>query len=159
MNAAWQSLLTDFVRAAQSPIFAVSLAFTIVALIIYHWIVVRAALRAASGPQRRRLAAERPPDVTSLRERVAALEAAAARNLQHIGFVRFNAFEDVGSELSFALAVVDGNGNGFIMSSIYSREEVRTYAKAVRQFTPDKDVSAEEQRALRIAQDQAVARL
>jgi hypothetical protein len=155
MSAAWQTFVTGLERAAQSPEFAISVAGTLVVLILYHWIVVRRALRAASGRQRGQAPFEGPPGVTELRDRVAALEAGAARNLQYIGFVRFNAFEDVGSELSFSLAVVDGNGNGFIMSSIYSREEVRTYAKAVRRFVPDKDVSAEEQRALRLAQAQA----
>jgi len=82
---------------------------------------------------------------------MAALEAASADALQHVGFVRFNAFPDVGSELSYALAAIDGRGNGFLISSIYSREEVRTYAKAVRNFAADKEVSAEEQRALEIA--------
>ena len=92
-----------------------------------------------------------PPDVTDLRVRLAALESAASGALQNVGFVRFNAFPDVGSELSYALAVVDGRGDGFVMSSIYSREEVRTYAKAVTDFAADKEVSAEEREALRIA--------
>lgn len=78
------------------------------------------------------------------------MEAASARTLQCVGFVRFNAFPDVGSELSFALAVVDRRGNGFVVSSIYSREEVRTYAKAVRNFTADKGLSDEEQRAVEL---------
>jgi hypothetical protein len=72
--------------------------------------------------------------------------------------VRFNAFPDVGSELSYALAVVDERGNGFIVSSIYSREEVRTYAKAVRNFTADKEVSTEERDALAQAQDLVASR-
>jgi len=86
-----------------------------------------------------------------LRARVDALEANAARSLQRVGFVRFNAFPDVGSELSYALAVVDGRGNGFLVSSIYSREEVRTYAKAIRSFSGDKDLSDEERRAIELA--------
>jgi hypothetical protein len=97
-------------------------------------------------------------DLDELRSRVAALEAASAGALQHVGFVRFNAFADVGSELSYALAAVDGRGNGFLISSIYSREEVRSYAKAVRDFATDKDMSAEEQRALEIAMSQAKRR-
>jgi uncharacterized protein DUF4446 len=42
-----------------------------------------------------------------------------------------------------------------VVSSIYSREEVRTYAKSVKQFEADKDVSGEEQQALQIAKERA----
>jgi hypothetical protein len=131
---------------------------SIVIVTIYHWAVVRPRFRSSgitamqTGPE----VNER--DLDELRGRVAALEAASAGALQHVGFVRFNAFADVGSELSYALAAIDGRGNGFLISSIYSREEVRSYAKAVRNFATDKDLSAEEQRALEIAASQAKRR-
>ncbi|MBV8172167.1 MAG: DUF4446 family protein [Candidatus Eremiobacteraeota bacterium] len=101
------------------------------------------------------------PDVRSLdelRSRIAALEAASVGALQYVGFVRFNAFADVGSDLSYALAAIDGRGNGFLISSIYSREEVRSYAKAVRDFVTDKDLSEEERRALDMAVGQSKRR-
>jgi len=128
-----------------------SAAISIVVLTIYHWAVARPRFRASgitvsqAGPESVKRSQE------DLRGRLAALEAAAAGALQHVGFVRFNAFADVGSELSYALAVIDGRGNGFLISSIYSREEVRSYAKAVRAFSTDKDIGAEEQRALEMA--------
>lgn len=155
MNPALQPFVTGLANAAQSPIFWVSAAFAIALVIIYHWAVVRSLKRAAAGPRRPRFERTESPDLAELLDRIGALEATAARHLQHVGFVRFNAFPDVGSELSYALAVVDNNGNGFLVSSIYSREEVRTYAKAIQRFAADKEVSAEEQQALQLAQHKA----
>ena len=103
-------------------------------------------------------ATQPPADVRDIRFRLAALEAAQGHALQYVGFVRFNAFPDVGSELSYALAVVNGSGDGFIVSSIYSRVEVRTYAKSVKDFSTDKETSDEERKALEIARSQRNSR-
>ena len=152
MNDALLSFVTNLGNALTSPIFAMSFAAAIAVAIIYHWGIARRTFaNARTTNQQTVRATGNPADVAALRARVDALEANAARNLQKVGFVRFNAFPDVGSELSYALAVVDRSGNGFIVSSIYSREEVRTYAKAVRDFTADKDLSDEERRAVELA--------
>ena len=152
MNDALLTFLTNLGNALTSPIFAMSFVAAIAIAIVYHWVIARRtfARARASGQQPVRAAAN-PDDLAALRNRVSALEASAAHSLQKVGFVRFNAFPDVGSELSYALAVVDRDGNGFLVSSIYSREEVRTYAKAVRDFTADKDLSDEERRAIELA--------
>jgi hypothetical protein len=67
---------------------------------------------------------------------------------QHVGVVRFNAFPDAGSDLSFAVAVLDGNRNGFVLSSIYGRDESRVYAKPVKQGESDYFLSQEEEQAI-----------
>ena len=158
MNDAAASFMGGSSTAAITFIILIVVAGSIVVVTIYHWAVARPRFRPSgitalqTGPEE----AER--DLEDLRNRVAALEAASAGALQHVGFVRFNAFADVGSELSYALAAIDDRGNGFLISSIYSREEVRSYAKAVRGFTTDKDLSAEEQRALDMAVSQAKRR-
>ena len=154
MNDAWQSFFSGLGTAATSSTFALSAVFAIAVAVIYHLAIVRPRIgrapvvRAGSGPQA-------TPDVSDLRNRVAALESGASGTLKNVGFVRFNAFADVGSELSYALAVVDGRGDGFVLSSIYSREEVRTYAKSVTAFEADKETSSEERRALQIAKERA----
>ena len=45
--------------------------------------------------------------------------------------LRFRAFENVGSDLSFALALLNQEGSGVVLSAIHSREESRVYAKSV----------------------------
>ena len=157
MNEAFQTFVDGLSSAVTTPQFAAGALFAIVAIGLYHWGIARSrfgAARRTAEPD----AAAVSPDLTNLKSRLAALELQAGRSLQNVGFVRFNAFPDVGSELSYALAVVDERGNGFIVSSIYSREEVRTYAKAVRNFAADKEVSTEEREALAQAQDLIASR-
>jgi hypothetical protein len=151
MNDAISSFLASLGNALASPIFAMGLVAAIVVTFVYHQAIARRAFASARSVGDKKSVATNPSDVAALRARVDALEANAARSLQRVGFVRFNAFPDVGSELSYALAVVDGRGNGFLVSSIYSREEVRTYAKAIRSFSGDKDLSDEERRAIELA--------
>ena len=62
--------------------------------------------------------------------------------------MRYNAFSDVGSDLSYALALLNRDGDGVVLSSIWSREETRTYGKAVAGFRPAQDPSEEELAAI-----------
>ena len=87
--------------------------------------------------------------------RLDALERVARSEVPRVGFVRYNAFSDVGSDLSYALALLNRDGDGVVLSSIYSREETRTYGKAVTAFRPAQDPSDEELAA--IAKARAVA--
>jgi hypothetical protein len=87
-------------------------------------------------------------DCTAQGSRVAAIERAVQSELPRIGFVRYNAFDDVGSDLSYALALLSRDGNGVVLSSIYSREETRTYGKAVEHFQTAQDASSEEKTAI-----------
>lgn len=151
------SVFAELTSAAILQTVAVAAGCSIVIALGYDWLFVRPNLRVRAGRGADGLAATEPADAAEIRSRLAALEAVSAQALRHVGFVRFNAFEDVGSQLSFALAVVDAGGEGFLLTSIYSREEVRTYAKAVRNFGTDKEVSNEERRALQLARQQSKA--
>lgn len=92
--------------------------------------------------------------------RVAALEQASRHMdarlqncLQKLGVVRFNAFEDTGSDLSFAVALLDSHDNGVVVSSIYSRSESRVYAKPVTAGQSTYFLTAEEKQALAQAKE------
>ena len=84
-------------------------------------------------------------------ERLAELERVARRDVYRLGFVRYNSFSDVGSDLSFALALLNLEGDGVVLTSIYSREDTRTYGKSVRKYVPQHDASKEEQQAIAMA--------
>jgi hypothetical protein len=84
-------------------------------------------------------------------DRMDLLEKLAKKDLHRVGFIRYNSFEDVGSDLSFTLALVNDEGDGVVLTSIYSREETRTYGKAVRKFVPAQGASKEEQSAIAMA--------
>ena len=72
-------------------------------------------------------------------------------NFNKVGFVRFSAFADVGSDLSFAMALMDSNNNGFVLSSIYARNDNRIYAKPLENGKSEYRLSEEEELAIKKA--------
>jgi hypothetical protein len=71
--------------------------------------------------------------------------------LQKVGVVRYNAFDNVGSDLSFSIALLDNNDDGLVLSSLYSRDSSSTYAKPVSNSKSRYALSAEEIKAIDIA--------
>ena len=71
--------------------------------------------------------------------------------ISRIGLIRFDAFEDAGGAQSFALALMDDDGDGIVLSSLHSRPTTRVYVKAIRRGVADAPLSEEETRALRDA--------
>ena len=80
---------------------------------------------------------------------------AIKRNLlscvQKVGIVRYNAFDDVGSDLSFSIALLDDNDDGVVISGLYSRESSINYAKPISSGKSRYALSAEELKAIDIA--------
>jgi len=157
---------------ATLTIYAALAAFAaaLVALIVYHLTVVRPALGRArellgvhdgligggAGASGRLTAIEsalstEQAGLKRVAQQVSELEALARTDLSHVGFVRYDAFEDTGSELSYALALLNREGDGVVISSIYSRTDTRTYGKAVNRYKPAVNASQEELRAIEIA--------
>jgi hypothetical protein len=148
-----------------STIYAALAAFAaaLVALVVYHLAVVRPALRAVGslvethdqliggGPGASARLQRLDEAVASCQAalervtgRVGELEALARTDVSHVGFVRYDAFDDTGSELSYALALLNRVGDGVVISSIYSRTDTRTYGKAVSGYQPAVNASEEE---------------
>ena len=73
--------------------------------------------------------------------------------IQKIGIVRYNAFKDTGSDLSFALAMLDEKNNGVVLNGIYSREMSNIYAKPVENGKSTYTISEEEQQAIQKAME------
>lgn len=71
--------------------------------------------------------------------------------IQKIGIVRYNAFKDTGSDLSFTLALLDEKNNGVVLNGIYSREMSNIYAKPVKDGKSQYTLSEEEQEAIKRA--------
>ncbi|SFD19159.1 DUF4446 family protein [Clostridium uliginosum] len=64
--------------------------------------------------------------------------------IQKVAIMRYKAFEDVGSDLSFSIAILDDNNDGLILTGIYGRQESTTYAKPVDKGISRYDLSEEE---------------
>jgi hypothetical protein len=73
---------------------------------------------------------------------------ASRRSLQWLGVLRFNPFEDVGGDQSFALALVDGYGNGVVVSSLHMRDVTRVYAKPLKGWEAEHHLTDEEKQAI-----------
>lgn len=90
-------------------------------------------------------------EVERLTVKTAKLEAAGLRAFQRVGLVRFNPFEETGGNQSFALALLDAEGDGWVLSSLHARSGTRVYAKAIRGGRSDAALSEEETAAIRQA--------
>ena len=73
------------------------------------------------------------------------------RALTRVSVVRFRAFEDMGSDLSYSVALLDSHNNGVVMSSIFGREDSRSYVKPIENGTSTYQLTAAEEQALREA--------
>lgn len=91
--------------------------------------------------------------VAALEQESRRLDGRLKHCVQKLGVIRFNAFEDTGSDLSFAVALLDSNDDGVVFSSIYSRSESRVYAKPVSAGQSSYFLTDEEKKALAEAKE------
>jgi hypothetical protein len=102
--------------------------------------------------------ADLPEDALGLRHEVAALRAEAAMSLKNLAVVRYDAFGadsqgNSGGGLSWSLALLDDHGNGTVLTSIHGRNEARTYAKSISDWSCEVPLSPEETEAVSRARD------
>jgi len=75
------------------------------------------------------------------------------KSIQKIGFIRYNPFgkNDTGGNQSFSVALLDNENDGFVLTSMHSREGTRVYAKQVAKGQSTNTLSAEETEAVKKA--------
>jgi len=73
------------------------------------------------------------------------------RSIQGVETIRFNAFKGngEGGNQSFAIALISENGDGTVISSIYARDRVSVFAKPVKNFVSEFEMTEEEKEAVR----------
>lgn len=67
--------------------------------------------------------------------------------------LRYNAFETIGSDLSFSLALLNDQGDGLVLTGIFGREDTRVYAKPVSGGLSEYTLSEEEIKAIKVAME------
>ena len=72
--------------------------------------------------------------------------------LQKVGLVRFNPFNENGGDQSFSLCLLDGNKDGFVLTTLHTRDRTRLYTKPIIKGESKYDLSAEEAKALKEAE-------
>lgn len=75
------------------------------------------------------------------------------KTIRGVETVRFNPFKDSGSNQSFATAFLNEEGDGVVISSLYSRERVSIYAKPIKRLASAYELSEEERSVLQNAKD------
>ncbi len=91
-------------------------------------------------------------DIGDLYEITGKIHELSLKGLHKVGIVRFNPFRDIGGDQSFSVALLDGADNGVVISSLYSREGVRVYAKSIQKGLCEKhQLTEEEKHAISIA--------
>ena len=84
-----------------------------------------------------------------IRSKIGNIEKNMGKCIQRVGIVRYNAFADTGSDLCFALALLDFENNGVVINGVYSRDNTTTtYAKPVENGTSKYTLAKEEQEAI-----------
>ncbi|MCX4352682.1 MAG: DUF4446 family protein [Lachnospiraceae bacterium] len=76
-----------------------------------------------------------------------------AGSFQKMGLVKYDAFNQMGGQLSFSLALLDENDNGFIINSVHSAEGCYSYTKEIKNGLCDISLGDEEKKALDMAMD------
>jgi hypothetical protein len=84
----------------------------------------------------------------AIKTRMDAMQDQIDKCLQKQSIVRYNAFTDTGSDLSYSIAIMDNLDNGIVITGIYGRNEFIGYAKPVDNGTSSYTLSVEEQMAI-----------
>ncbi|OAB40517.1 hypothetical protein PMSD_01020 [Paenibacillus macquariensis subsp. defensor] len=69
----------------------------------------------------------------------------------HVGLIRYNAFGERGSDLSFSVAIMDDLSDGVVLTSIYNRDNSYIYAKSLEKGESKHALSTEEKEAINLA--------
>lgn len=83
-----------------------------------------------------------------------ALDQELIKCIKKVGMVRYNAFKDVGSNLSFTLALLNEKNDGIVLNGIYAREMSNIYAKPIENGKSKYTLSEEEVQAIQKALDE-----
>ena len=70
------------------------------------------------------------------------------KSIRNIETIRFNPFVDAGSNQSFAIALMNDEGNGVVMSSLYARDRMSIFAKPIVKGKSEFELSSEEKEVL-----------
>ena len=94
-----------------------------------------------------------------LEHKVETTEGKLSATIQKIGLVRYDADVELGGKVSFALALLDENDDGVILTSVYRLEDNRFFIREVQAGRAVRELSAEETRALSMATDDELQRI
>ena len=69
------------------------------------------------------------------------------KSISKIKLIRFNPFDDVGSDQSFMLVLLDNNNSGILITSLHNRSSTRIYAKNIKNGQSDGTALSKEEKS------------
>jgi hypothetical protein len=93
-------------------------------------------------------------DIKEISQNLESFKKEARGTFQKFGLVRFNPFSEIGGNQSFSIALLDGNNSGIVVTSLYSREGNRVYAKPIDNGQSKYPLSEEEKEVINKAINQ-----
>jgi hypothetical protein len=88
----------------------------------------------------------------NIQKEVIAINAKLKKSIRGLETVRFNPFPDQGSNQSFALGMLNEEGDGLVLSSLYSRERMSIFAKPIKKNQSEYELTSEEREVLKKAE-------
>jgi hypothetical protein len=73
------------------------------------------------------------------------------KSIRSVETMRFNPFPDAGSNQSFAIALLNDEGDGVVLSSLYARDRMSIFAKPIAKHTSTHELTEEEEAVLKKA--------
>ena len=162
--------LVNYVAAHATPLLLTSMLLIMILLILVIYTMVR--LSTMNSRYRAMMRGSETDDLEGmLIQHIKEVEGVAATNarileenelirqflrktLVRTAAVRFRAFEDMGGDLSYAVAMLDANNDGIIFSSIFARADSRSYIKPIKNGSSEYPLTDEEKGVLTDAMNQ-----
>ena len=80
---------------------------------------------------------------------ITSIDKRLAQSIRNIETVRFNPFPEVGGNQSFAMSLLNDEGNGVVISSLYSRDRTSLFAKPIKAGQSEFELTKEEKNVLK----------
>jgi len=84
----------------------------------------------------------------NMEKEITAINSKLKKSIRGLETIRFNPFPDQGSNQSFAIGMVNEEGDGLVISSLYSRERMSVFAKPIKNGKSEYELTTEEKEAL-----------
>jgi len=95
---------------------------------------------------------ENTKDIKKIEKDLERMQEEGLLNVQKVGLIRFNPFEETGGDHSFSIALLDGKDSGIVLTGLHTRERTRVYVKGITRGKSEHELSNEEKKALTKAQ-------
>lgn len=91
-------------------------------------------------------------DFKKISEDIKSLERESLFSIQKVGVIRFNPFKEIGGNQSFSVALLNGHNDGIVITSFYSQDGNRVFAKPIKKGKSKYLLSKEEKKAIEKSQ-------